>query len=54
MRKDQLLQVIAEWLREMVFPPLTHREMPSIDLRKQRAILAVAGPLTDPAQQQKD
>ncbi len=44
MRKDQLLQVIAEWLREMVFPPSTHREMPSLDLRKQRAILAVAGP----------
>ncbi|MBS3918740.1 MAG: ATP-binding protein [Deltaproteobacteria bacterium] len=44
MRKDQLLQVIAEWLREMVFPPLTHREMPSLDLRKQRAIMAIAGP----------
>jgi len=44
MRKDQLLQVIAEWLREMVFPSSTHREMPSLDLRKQRAILAVAGP----------
>lgn len=44
MRRDQLLQVIAEWLREMVLPPLTHREMPSLDLQKQRAILAVAGP----------
>lgn len=44
MRRDQLLQVIAEWLREMVFPPSTHREMPSLDLRKQRAILAIAGP----------
>ena len=32
MRRDQLLQVIAEWLREMVFPPSTHREMPSLDL----------------------
>ena len=44
MKKDYLLQVIAEWLREMVFPPSTHREMPSLDLRKQRTILAVAGP----------
>jgi len=44
MRKDQLLQVIAEWLREVVFPPSTHREMPSLNLLKQRAILAVAGP----------
>jgi predicted AAA+ superfamily ATPase len=44
MRKDQLLQIVAEWLREMIFPPMTHREMPSLDLRKQRAILAVAGP----------
>ncbi len=44
MRKDQLLQVIAEWLREMVIPPSTRREMPSLDLRKQRAILAIAGP----------
>ncbi len=44
MKRDQLLQVIAEWLREMVFPPLTLREMPSLDLEKQRAILAVAGP----------
>ena len=44
MRKNQLLQVIAEWLREMVFPPSTQRQMLSLDLRKQRAILAVAGP----------
>jgi hypothetical protein len=44
MNRDQLLQVIAEWLRETVLPPLTPREAFPLDLRKQRAILAVAGP----------
>jgi len=44
MKRDQLLQVIAEWLREMVIPPLIPREMPPLDLEKQRTILAVAGP----------
>jgi predicted AAA+ superfamily ATPase len=44
MNRDQLFQVIAEWLRETVLPPLTPREELPLDLRKQRAILAVAGP----------
>jgi hypothetical protein len=44
MNRDQLLQVVGEWLRETVLPPMTTREVRPLDLRKQRAILAVAGP----------
>jgi hypothetical protein len=44
MNRDYLLQVVGEWLHEVTLPPLTAREMRSLNLRKQRAILAVAGP----------
>src|SRR3990172_2190790 len=44
MNREQVLQVVSEWLREAVLPPLTPRELRPLDLRKQRTILAVAGP----------
>ncbi len=44
MNRDQLLHVVGEWLREVALPPLTPREVGPRDLRKQRTILAVAGP----------
>ena len=44
MNRDALLQIVAEWLRTLELPEPVRRDLPTIDLRRSRNILAVVGP----------
>ena len=44
MKKDHLLQIVAEWLRTTDLPEPVPRESPTVDPRNLRSILAVVGP----------
>ena len=44
MKRDALLNILAEWLEEWEMPSLIHRHQRTIDLENLRRILAIVGP----------
>ena len=44
MNSELIKKIIAEWLKDKVFPPLIKRDMPELVLEKASEIIAIAGP----------
>ncbi len=44
MNSEIIKKIIAEWLKDKVFPPLMKRDAPDLVLEKTSEIIAIAGP----------